>query len=429
MRVLVTTVSAVGHVLPMAPVAAALRASGHDVIWATGADSAEWVRRTGVEHVPAGPSQPELVRHMRHCRQGLGEVAPEAVPDVVFGTLFGERVAPVMLADLWSLVAGWTPELVLHDAAEFAGPIVAASVGAPNVVTSFGPLLPRPRVAGAGEAVAPLWNAAGLAPRPFGGCYDHLYLDIYPPIFQPELPAYIPRRQLLRPVHAGLADTGRGDGAFWADGVNRPLVYVTMGTVFNEPTGLRRVVDAVAGLDVRILVTVGPAGDPDTLGEQPPHVRVERYVPQQAILGECAAVVSHGGSGTVLGALAYGVPQLCLPQGADQFLNANAVSGAGAGLALQPTAADPDAIRASVARLLTGDSFRGPAQAAAVSISAMPGPDDVAVVLEQLPRRVLTTAESRLLWVSHSDTDYSRSGNRSLPARGRSKADAAPETE
>ena len=206
MRVLVTSVSAVGHVLPMVPVAAALQAGGHDVIWATGADTGEWVRRAGLVHMPAGLSERALTRQLWQGRQSLQRLAPEAVPDVLFGMLFGEHAAPAMLADLRSLVRDWTPELVLHDAAEFAGPIVAASAGAPNVVTSFGPLLPRPRVAGAGKAVAPLWHASGLTPRPFGGCYDHLYLDIYPPVLQPRLPAYIPRRQWLRPVHAGLAN-------------------------------------------------------------------------------------------------------------------------------------------------------------------------------------------------------------------------------
>ncbi|MGZ4620180.1 MAG: nucleotide disphospho-sugar-binding domain-containing protein [Frankiaceae bacterium] len=114
-----------------------------------------------------------------------------------------------------------------------------------------------------------------------------------------------------------------------------------------------------------------------------------------------------------------------MPQGADQFLNADAVSAAGAGLALQPAAADADAIRASVARLLTDESFRTPAQAAAGSIAAMPSPDTVACVLEQLRGQGPTTSESRLLWVGGANTHHSRSGSPS----GGSKADAAWETE
>ena len=99
-----------------------------------------------------------------------------------------------------------------------------------------------------------------------------------------------------------------------------------------------------------VSATVGPAADSGVLGTQPAHVRVEQYVPQTALLPHCDVVVSHAGSGTVLGTVALGVPQLCLPQGADQFLNASAVAGAGAGISLAPDAATPEAIADAVAR-------------------------------------------------------------------------------
>ena len=116
-----------------------------------------------------------------------------------------------------------------------------------------------------------------------------------------------------------------------------------MGTVFNSPEPLRVVLAALADLDVRGLVTVGPKADPSMVGSQPAHVRVERYVPQHRVLEHCEMVVSHAGSGTVLATLTLGLPQLCLPQGADQFLNAAAVASAGAGISLMPGEAAADA--------------------------------------------------------------------------------------
>ena len=157
-----------------------------------------------------------------------------------------------------------------------------------------------------------------------------------------------------------------------------------MGTVFNDPGPLRVVVTALAGLDVRVLVTVGPQGDPAALGDQPDHVRVERYVPHGAVLPQCAAVVSHGGSGTALAALSLGLPQPCLPQGADQFLNARAVVSAGAGLSLHPGEATVEAVRDAVARLLEEPSLTAAAGRVAASIESMPSPDEVAGVLESL---------------------------------------------
>jgi MGT family glycosyltransferase len=157
-----------------------------------------------------------------------------------------------------------------------------------------------------------------------------------------------------------------------------------MGTVFNTPGLFGGIVDGLADLGVRVLVTVGPQGEPAAVGPQPDHVRVERYVPQTQVLPHCDVVVSHAGSGTALASLALGIPQLCLPQGADQFLNAAAISTAGAGLSLHPDAAAPDAIRDAVRRLLDQPSYRTAATAIGTSIAAMPSPDDVAAVLEDL---------------------------------------------
>lgn len=290
----------------------------------------------------------------------------------------------MLLADLVPIALDWRPDLVIADAGEFAGHIVAAEVGVPSVARGFGPLLPAPRVAAAAAEVAALWRSRRLDPRPYGGAYEHLYLDIYPPGLQGPAAAHVPRRQLLRPVtHEGPAD-GSSASPLPEGPADAPLVYVTMGTVFASTDLLDDLVGGLAGLDVRVLVTVGPGCDPAALRPQAPRVRVERYVPQGLVLPHCDVVVSHAGSGTVLATLAEGVPQLCLPQGADQFLNAQAVSSAGAGLALAGPEATAPAVREAVARLLTDESYRRAAQRIGAAIAAMPSPDEVAVALESL---------------------------------------------
>ena len=82
---------------------------------------------------------------------------------------------------------------------------------------------------------------------------------------------------------------------------------------------ISRAIAEIAPLDVDILVAVGPEGDPTLLGEVPSNVHVERFVAQSAVLPMVDLIVQHGGIGTVLGALGAGLPQLVLPQGADQF--------------------------------------------------------------------------------------------------------------
>ena len=129
------------------------------------------------------------------------------------------------------------------------------------------------------------------------------------------------------------------------------------------------------------LVTVGPKVDPAILGPMPAHVSVERFVAQTEVLPRSAVVVSHAGSGTFLGALAHGVPQLCLPQAADQFRNAEGGVRAGAALALPPVEATPETIAAAVQRLLEGSSFTAAAQSVAAEIASMPSPADVVSAL------------------------------------------------
>jgi UDP:flavonoid glycosyltransferase YjiC (YdhE family) len=382
MRVLVTTPGLVGHIHPMVPLARALDARGHDVLWATPADGVRRVERTGLRAVPAGPAGLTRPDEARRRYPEIDALAPLEVGDVMFGKLFGAMAAPAILEQLAPLAQEWRPDLVVTDAGEFAGHIVAAELGIPSVTKGFGPLLPERRVAAAGDEVAHLWRSRGLDPRPHGGAYEHLYLDIYPPGLQPPEAAHVPRRRLLRPVTY--------DGELEASGVlplpgarlDAPLVYVTMGTVWNSSEPFLVALAALDGLDVRTLVTVGPHADPATVGAQPAHVRVESYVPQTLVLPHCDVVVSHAGSGTVLASLALGLPQLCLPQGADQFLNAAAVASAGAAISLMPGQAGVDAIHDAVARLLAEQSFRDAAARVSASIAEMPSPADVAALLE-----------------------------------------------
>lgn len=135
---------------------------------------------------------------------------------------------------------------------------------------------------------------------------------------------------------------------------------------------------------MRLLVAVGPDADPAALDSQPPNVQVERWVHQPQVLAHCAVVVSHGGSGTFLGALADGLPQLCLPQAADQFRNAEGGRRSGAALVLTPREASSQAVAHAVATLLAEDGFRRAAARVAAEIADMPSPADVVEALVRL---------------------------------------------
>ena len=382
-RVLFSTLGGIGHVHPLVPLARALIGRGHEVRWATGAESCGRLEQAGIAAEPAGQTQAERMGEFWRRYPETRQLPPQQWPDVMFPKIFGEISPRPALNDLLALVKSWQPDLVVHDAAEFAAAITAATVGVPHVTHSFGALLPEARVRAAGEAVAGLWRELGLEPAPYGGAYDHLYVDIYPPRLQSQDAAHVGRRQHLRPVAFDGAPEDR-EGSEVVEEAEGPLVYLTFGTVFNDNDAFRTALDAIAGLGVRVIVTVGPNGDPSAFGRQPSHVVVERYIPQTLILGACDVVASHAGSGTVLAALGSGIPQLCLPQAADQFINAAAVAHAGAGLAIAPGDVDVPAVLAAVRQLLDDPGFRLRAGTVADEIAAMPSPDEVARVLETL---------------------------------------------
>lgn len=373
-KVLVTTTPGLGHVLPILPLAQHLQARGHEVRWVVGPDGADAVRATGIAvtegGLPARQRQAELGRQYPQMR-----TLPERERRLLgFSKGFGEIAAPVMLDVLWPLVAAWRPDVVVHDAADLAGPLVAAATGIPSACHGFGEVVPEPAVRRAGAEVAPLWEAAGLAADPYAGSYRGTYLDIYPPSLRSLDMGHVPRVQAVRPAE-GRPAAGE-------------LAYVTFGTMFNVVDDcFRAAIRAAASTCAEVLVTVGPDGDPAAVGEQPANVRVERFVPQAEVLPRCRVVLCHGGSGTVLAALAHGVPLLCLPQGADQFANAANVAAAGCGIDIGPASVTEPALRAALAELVEAPAHLDAARAMAAEIAAMPGPSQAAAAVEALAAR------------------------------------------
>jgi UDP:flavonoid glycosyltransferase YjiC (YdhE family) len=144
------------------------------------------------------------------------------------------------------------------------------------------------------------------------------------------------------------------------------------------------VAEAVWSTDLRLLVTVGHGVDPAALGPVPRGVRLQTWVPQAAVLPRCSAVVSHGGSGTLLATAALGLPQVVLPQAADQFRNAAGLVRAGAGLALHPDDASAEAIADAARAVLDRADLHEGARRVGDEIAAMPGPGAVVDRLEAL---------------------------------------------
>jgi UDP-N-acetylglucosamine:LPS N-acetylglucosamine transferase len=321
------------------PLARAAARAGH-VVALTG-------RRSAVgpdfelDFFPTGAERPPK-------RVPLREVDPER-EQREFRAGFAGRLARERAEEVRALCTEWRPDVVVCDETDFGALLVAQQLGLPyaSVYTT----------------------APGFIPSDLRAALRaHLVLSPFPPSLRDPGPA-----QCFR-----TAAGPRCDGP--------QTVYFTLGTVFNLESGdlFTRVLAGLAELDVEVVATVGRQIDPAELGPQPERVRVERYLPHSDVLPRCAAVVSHGGSGTVLGALAHGLPSVLVPMGADQPWNAARCEELGVALVLDAMQATPEDVRAAVSTVLYDPGYRAAAERVRDEIRALPGPEHAVRLLERL---------------------------------------------
>jgi len=374
-RVLLSTTPLDGHFRPLLPLARALQAAGHELAVATEASWHPHVVAEGFDAVAAGPPHAEALAHY-----GLFRAEVEALPHEErrphgFTRIFAEGHAASKLPELLEVARAFDPDLIVYESGDLSAPVVAAALEVPVANHSFGVMVPFATVKRAAERMAPLWRSVGAEPDDHAGAFRGLYIDLSPPSFSWEQP-------LGDSIRLGQVPAAQLDAPDWLDILEQPLVYVTLGTVFNRPEVLRTLLDGLDG-SVSALVTTGRNVDPESLGDRRPNVRIERFVPQAQVLPRCAAVVAHAGSGSVMGSLAHGLPLVLVPQGADQFDNAARCAAAGAAVVVRPEELTAEAVRLALGRILDEPSFAEGARVVQAEIAAMPTAEEVVSRLEE----------------------------------------------
>lgn len=143
----------------------------------------------------------------------------------------------------------------------------------------------------------------------------------------------------------------------WNGRERAPLVAVSYSTTYQDQARpLSRTIRALEQLEVRALVTTGPSLDPTSFPAAP-GIEVRRSAPHSQIFPHADAVVTHGGHGTVMKALAHGLPIVCVPMGRDQNDNAARIVASGAGVRLSPRAT-VRSLRKAIGRVLDDPSYR-----------------------------------------------------------------------
>ncbi|MEV5322758.1 nucleotide disphospho-sugar-binding domain-containing protein [Nonomuraea sp. NPDC052634] len=383
MKVMIVVLPALGHLFPVVPLAWALRAAGHEVLVATSDGAVNAAIRAGLPVVDAAPgvdiaatvfgqgqgTKEERARTLRERGKKIAE-AGATTPDLVFERF--ARVCALMAGETLKAARDWRPDLVVYSRLQGAGLLVAAALGIPAVEHGFN-FVAEP----------------GFAGR---------YLPHLAETFDRN---GVPRREpYVQPLHVAPPELMIGGGEGWPvryvpynaggelppwlfEPARRPRVLVTLGTVVPKMAGLDGLAPLLAAAeetDAEFVLALGGQAEPGALGPLPANVREAAWLPLHAALARCAAIVHHGGSGTTLTALAAGVPQLVLPHGADQYINAGVVSGGGFGLSREPEAAG----QKELAELLDDGPIRAAARAVARRLRDLPPPAALVPRLEGL---------------------------------------------
>jgi len=395
MRALFTCHPAFGHFLPLTPVAHAMAEAGHDVAFGTPVTFRPAVEAAGFRWVQAGVENddPEMAPRRARLLELRGAEQHRYFRTRIVGDLRPRRLVP----DILALAESWRPDLIVHDSAECGATIAAELLGIPHatlVVLATGmstctSMLDKP--------LQSVRATFGLPPRSIQGMLDE-YLALVP--FPPSLTLVGAPTSPVTHHFRGLPPDDRTiDLPTRLDHIGRrPLVYVSLGTALSRVRASEIFSKLLAGLqdaDVEVVATVGRDLDPASLGPQPEHIHLERYLPLGALLPRCSLVVFHGGSGTLSHTVAHGLPMVILPLAADHPENAARCAELGASRTLDQDNLTPEYVREVVLDVLHTPSYRQAAQRLRDEFDALPGVDHAVELLERLARDRVPVVASR----------------------------------
>lgn len=353
----------------MMPLARAAMSAGHEVSILTHGALSELVDPVPV--LAAGPPFDELRAAFSGKASGsrVAMTTPEGVAEFFVDTRVTTTLDPAM-----SIAATYQPDLLIAEAADAVGPLVAGKLGVPWAVHSLGMAIPGNFAAATAAAVSELCEARGLH-RP----ERIAYLDICPAALQAvdwEPPS---DRIAVRPSPFD-RETGWVPPAF--EEPENPIVLVTFGTMLDDVPLVRETLEGLAAAKVNVLVTSMPNRPAPELPDSHGRVRDIGFVPLARVLPVVDAVVCAGGMGTVLAVLANGLPFVGLPRFPSQRWITTRAAELGGGVVLD----GPEGVADALGSLLSANRYRRGAAAASTILAEMAEPAEALTTLLELVR-------------------------------------------
>ena len=349
-------IPASGHINPTIPLVEELVARGHRVSYATGADRLEQVRAAGAEPV-------ELPTTMPNHPPGSGfEFTPERMAQMQEHFLDDARASlPVLLEHF----RADRPDAVCHGTAAFTGAMLAELIEVPEVAlvphfagneqfSLWQDLIPddfdaeHPDLVAQREKMQAFTSEYGVTtdPQPMGGAPAPLNLVFLPEQFQLHPETFDDRFAFVGPSLGS-----RGTETYEPVDSDKPLLFISLGTVFNDrPEFYRACFEAFGDSGWQIAMSISDRVDPEVLGTPPANFDVRASFPQPAVLAEASVFLSHTGMNSTMESLHAGVPLVAVPQMPEQEANARRAEELGLARRFDTTASLPTAeqLRAAV---------------------------------------------------------------------------------
>jgi MGT family glycosyltransferase len=399
-RILFFNMPASGHVNPSLPVVRELVRRGHQISYYCTDDFRAPIEKTGVDYRPYPSPGPSVQR--------LVDAATDYPPLELILMEYSNEYAPFCIAE----VEREKPDLVMYDSLVPWGWIAAKVTGTPSVSSMAGFAIENgkfPLTLSDGARIArsalKTMRARGKQRNRLTSTYDTLTFptpfipgtaDLNIRFVAPEFQAGFPEfnKDLFVLVGPPI-DPPEPSGEQWKSPTSgRPLVYVSLGTVYNkDPAFFREIFAACADYPADFLLSTGHGVSISELGTIPDNFDVRDYVPQFEVLSQADAFITHGGMNSVQEGLYCGVPEVLVPQQLEQVITGRQVAAKGAGIVLADKTpygrVTADELRAALEQLLDDPSYTQQAQLLSEAAKAAGGvqraADEVERVLGGLP--------------------------------------------
>jgi UDP:flavonoid glycosyltransferase YjiC (YdhE family) len=384
MRVLFCASDMHGHALPLLPLATALKKMNQKLRFVTGSSVAAHIESHGIPVRALMPNRQMLNEQMvamtnKEPHRGKEDRTTFAV------TRFAQIQTNLTLKLLLREFENFKPELIIYECYAWAAPLAAQKLSIPSLSHGFGMPLPHSVLEAHSKVLTPIWLANNLSPRADAGLFSSAYIDIWPKRMQTHrsdlctgeqcLPmrfnSYIPSLTTARQQrhHSLRILVTLGTVAIHAD-KQLPIVIQALQNVKQAHIVFLMGSDKAA-IEAKELIDKFAWSENSTY-------EILAWADIHQIMIGIDLIISHGGAGTLLAAAAQGIPQLLLPNAADQFDNADSAVAAGIAMQISTEHRHSESIKHAIDALSACSHSRDAALTMALEIQKMPSSAEVA---------------------------------------------------